>query len=139
MKTLVFGLVLISLFFSCNNTTPEKTEVDPSQLTAISKVDTANWIGTYIGTVPNSDEKDIGLDMKLTLNPSNTYNLHITHLRTNPKDNTEKEYNGEILWEEDSTTIVLGEIDSLSNKFKVKPGKVEYLNPDATPLSLIHI
>ena len=130
MKNWWFGLVLASVLISCNNKEAEEN-VAKAELIPISKVDTAAWVGVYQGTVPSVN--DIGLDMKLTLNPSNTYSMLITHLRKNPKDNTTKEFTGEIGWEEDSTTIVLHEMDSLSNKFKVKPGKVEYLNPDATP------
>ena len=132
MKNWGIGLVLMSIILSCNNSVAENSDVKADVVT-ISKLDTAAWIGTYSGTVPNAN--DIGLDMKLTLNPSNTYNLHITHLRTNPKDNIKKEFNGQIQWEDDSTTIVLPEMDSMTNIFKIKPGKVEYLNPDATPNS----
>lgn len=135
MKNWVIGLVLLSLFIGCNNSS-EKDVLKNKEVKSISKVDTADWIGVYHGTVPHDkDTSDISLDMTLTLNPSNTYSLSITHLKTNPKDNIKNEYSGEIRWDEDSTTIELEEIDSVSNKFKIKPGKVEYLNPDATPNS----
>lgn len=72
--------------------------------------------------------------MTLVLNPSNTYDLKIIHLQKDPKNNTEENISGDIKWEEDSTTIVLNEVDSIkSNKFRIKPGLVEFLNPDATP------
>ena len=131
MRSWLVSFALFGILLSCNNKAAEATSAEAGQEKAIPKTDTADWIGEYFGTVPSS--KDIGLEMKLILNPSNTYSLQITHLRTNPKDNEVKEFTGEIHWDEDSTTIVLKELDSLSNQFKVKPGKVEYLNPDATP------
>lgn len=135
MKNWVIGFMLMGFIFGCNDTT-EKKAVEKNEITTISKVDTSDWIGVYLGTVPHAkDTNDISLDMKLTLNPSNTYSLIVTHLRKNPKDNYKKDYSGQIEWDEDSTTITLHEIDSLSKKFKIKPGKVEYLNPDATPNS----
>lgn len=130
MKVWVISIIVIGLIFGCSKKTTEK-EVLVEQYDSITRVDTAAWVGVYTGIVPNST--DIGLEMKLSLNPSNTYDIVITNLTSNPKDNIRREYSGQIHWDEDSTTIELREIDSISNKFKIRPGQVDYLNPDATP------
>ena len=128
----IIGFIgLFLLIVSCSQKAVEQQEAVVVQDT-ITKEDTLGWIGTYSGTVP--DAKSVGLEMTLILNPSNTYDLKIVHLQKDPKDNTEENITGEIEWEEDSTTIVLKEVDSIySNKFRIKKGFVEYLNPDATP------
>lgn len=131
MRVLLLHLALIGLFFACSESSPKQSNLSDLKNDSISKLDTLDWVGVYTGTVPNAT--DIGLEMKLSLNPSNTYDLVITHLRSNPKDNVKREFSGEIHWIDDSTTIELKEIDSLSNKFKIRPGQVDYLNPDATP------
>ena len=132
MIRLIFGIILSALFVvAC---TKEATRTEPlafAKADTITKEDTISWTGIYSGTVPNP--KSVGLEMKLTLNPSNTYSLNVIHLQKDPKDNIEEEFTGEINWEDDSTTIVLKELDSISNKFRIKKDIVEYLNPDATP------
>lgn len=133
MRILLFGWVIFTFIFSCSKNSTEELQALEVENAVITKVDTMDWVGVYTGTVPNAE--DIGLEMKLSLNPSNTYDLEITHLRSDPKDNIRKEFSGEIHWADDSTIIELREIDSLSNKFKIRPGRVDYLNPDATPNS----
>lgn len=130
MKVAAF-LLLILAFWSCSNSA--ETQTGPVTVKdSLTKQDTGRWVGTYKGTVP--DKNSVGLEMTLALNPSNTYDLTITHLQKDPKNNTVENITGEINWEDDSTTIVLKEVDSIySNKFRIKPGIVEYLNPDATP------
>ncbi|MDO5656477.1 MAG: copper resistance protein NlpE N-terminal domain-containing protein [Flavobacteriaceae bacterium] len=126
----ISATVIFTLYSCSTDTAPNS--VSPIVENTVTKEDTLGWIGTYTGTVP--DANSVGLEMKLVLNPSNTYDLQITHLQKNPKDNIIENITGEINWEEDSTTIILKEVDSIySNKFRIKPGIVEYLNPDATP------
>lgn len=130
----VLGLfLLIGLIWNCSNAPVETVApLAEADTTSITKEDTLGWAGTYKGTVP--DANSVGLEMTLVLNPSNTYDLQITHLQKDPKDNTVENITGDIVWEEDSTTIVLKEVDSIySNKFRIKPGIIEYLNPDSTP------
>lgn len=131
IRSLILSLFVLGISLGCSKSKKSIEDNEKTTVQTISKADTMAWVGEYVGTVPSS--KDIGLEMKLMLNPSNTYSLQITHLRKNPKDNEVKEFKGDVQWEDDSTTIVLNELDSMSNKFKIKPGEVLYLNPDATP------
>ncbi|MGI9526164.1 MAG: copper resistance protein NlpE N-terminal domain-containing protein [Weeksellaceae bacterium] len=129
MKILVSFIVLISLIQCSQKKEPAMGGTLVNNIA--TAIDTSSWKGLYHGTVPY--KHGVGMSMDLSLYPSNTYNLDITFLKKNPKDNQRVNYTGEIEWGKDSSTIILNELDTISNKFRVRKNVVEYLNPDATP------
>lgn len=124
-------LVVSILFIQCSQKEKKTSAIKGENHHAITAIDTSGWQGVYQGTVPS--KTCVGMDMNLSLNPSNTYELNITFLQKNPIDNQTARYKGNIEWAKDSATIILKELDTISNKFRVRKNVVEYLNPDATP------
>ncbi|MXV39043.1 hypothetical protein GO491_10215 [Flavobacteriaceae bacterium Ap0902] len=127
---LVYLFFILFFFVQCKNR-EERSHIKLEESKAIPSKDTASWTGIYKGTVPS--KTSVAMDMRLSLKPSSTYDLEITYLEKNPRNNKTVDYSGEIGWGTDSLTIILNEVDTISNKFRVRKNFVEYLNPDGTP------
>ncbi|MCB0507409.1 MAG: copper resistance protein NlpE [Chitinophagales bacterium] len=98
-KITIIATACILFFAACNNTQEKETKDTTTQQV---QAETANWRGTYTGTIPCASCP--GIDVKITLNENETYEKTTTYQESDMHTETTS---GKFEWSADKSKINL--------------------------------
>lgn len=130
IKSILYILVLLCVV-SCKdekeaaekieNTDKTELEIPSEKISDIKDGHTSenslDWEGSYSGVLPCADCD--GIDTRLILRKDQTYQLVLRYLGTPEKESRDVITEGEFLWEEDGSAILLKSEKADFQKFKV--------------------
>ncbi len=133
MKTTLLNslcITLVLLFTSCNSEKKKETQIEGSQMEAMSdnSMTSLDWGGTYEGQLPCADCE--GIKTIVTINQDNTYVMKETYLGKNATPNESK---GTFKWDDQGQRIIFS--DSKRNPYFVGENTLTHLDKDGNKIS----